>query len=42
MIRRLVFVVAFLPFSAYAFLRWIVTGEDALPMLDRFEQWRDQ
>lgn len=40
--RRLVFVIAFIPFSVYAFLRWIVTGESALELFDDFEQWRDE
>ena len=38
-LRRLAFVVAFLPFSAYVFLRWIVTGCSALASMDRFEDW---
>ena len=41
-LRRILFVLGFIPFSVYAFLRWIVTGANALELFDEFEQWRDQ
>lgn len=42
MIRRLIFVAVFLPFTLYAFGRWIVTGKDALETLDSLVRWVDE
>lgn len=41
-LRRLAFVLGFIPFSVYAFLRWIVTGASALDLFDDFERWMEQ
>jgi hypothetical protein len=41
-LKRLVFVLAFIPFSVYAFARWIVTGESALDLFIQLEEWRDK
>ena len=41
-LKRLAFVVGFLPLSLYAFARWIVTGSNPLEVLDRAEEWRDE
>lgn len=41
MIRRLAFLVGVVPLSAYALVRWVLTGRSALDLMDRFENWAD-
>ena len=35
--KRILFVVAFMPVSVYAWIRWIATGEHPLDVLEAFE-----
>lgn len=41
-LKRLLFIVAFVPFTLYACLLWIATGSDGYALLERFERWRDE
>lgn len=38
-LRRLAFVVLFVPAMLYFGLRWIATGKSALEGMDRLEEW---
>lgn len=38
-LKRLVYVVGYLPFGVYLLLRWIVTGKDGFDALAGFDHW---
>ena len=41
-LRRLAFVIAFMPFAFLLFLRWLATGRDVIDTMRKFEDWANQ